>query len=259
MSLNPTKKFMTSAPEHKIAGQIFKVTKVIRETQDAITLIFEPQNKAFYYRPGQYIALIIHGEGREAKRFYSLTSSPYTEPFPSVTIKKTIDGKSSWLFFQQVKPGMSFEIFGPSGIFIPKLDAHHEYPYVFFAGGSGITPLISMIKSILDQEPRSGCTLVYQNKNLNSIIFRDQLESLVKTNSGRFRLVHILSQPGYGWQGRCGRINRPMIADILTDIPQLHIQQGQYYICGPAGMEKTVIKSLKFIGVPETNIFTESY
>ncbi len=250
---------MAGESENKGTRRKIRISQVIEETPHALTLYFEPLNDPFHYLPGQHIALIIRAEGKELKKYYTLSSSPHVDPLPSVTIKKSIDGKSSWLLIRQIKPGMIFEILGPSGTFTPPLDPGQEIEYIFFAGGSGITPMIPMIKSILHVEPKSNCTLVYQNRNQDSIIFKNALEILERENPGRFRVIHILSRPGYGWSGRRGRINRPAIADILTGIPQLHIQWGQYYICGPVGMIKTVADSLKFLGVPQTNIHFEGY
>lgn len=236
-----------------------RVTEIVWETPESLTLTFDVPSGNFQYNPGQYITLVLNIEGKQEKRYFSLTSSPHTDPYPSITVKKTINGKSSWLFFQQISPGTEFEFLTPAGEFSPQLDVKHAYQYVFFAGGSGITPLMSMIKSILHKEPNSGCTLVYQNRNEDSIIFKQPLQKLEEINRGRFRVIHILSQPNPSWPGRRGRIKSPVIADVLTDIPKLHMQHGHYYICGPKGMEKTVTKSLKFLGIPGTNIRLESY
>jgi len=244
--------------KHTSSGSTLKVREVIWETPDAISLIFDPPGKNFQYKPGQYIEVTLNLPDKQGKRYFSITSSPFTDRFLSITIKKVIDGKSSWLYFQQIKPGTVLEVTAPTGKFTPELNEFHEYQYVFFAGGSGITPLISMIKSILSEEPKSEITLVYQNHNESSIIFYDKLEVLEKANDGRFRIIHILSQPHHTWQVRKGRINKPMIADILMEIPRLHIQKGQYYLCGPTGMEKIVLNYLEFLGVPETNIKLDS-
>lgn len=245
--------------KHTTSDTTLRVREVIWETPDTISLLFDPPGKDFRYKPGQYISVILNLSDKQEKRYFYITSSPFTDRFPSITIKKVIDGKSSWLYFQQVKPGTVFEVTAPEGKFTPDLSEFHEYQYVFFAGGSGIIPLISIIKSILSEEPKSEVTLIYQNHNESSIIFYDQLEALEKANDSRCRIIHILSQPHHTWQGRKGRINKPMIADILMEIPRLHIQKGYYYICGPTGMEKIVLDYLKFLGVPETNVKLESY
>ena len=244
---------------HKSRYITLQVKEVVRETEDATTLVFETPESGFKYKAGQYITLILPIEGEHVRRSYSLNSSPLLEENPAVTVKRIEDGKVSNYLHQHMKVGDSFEVLEPMGNFTPDLDSGKSSQYILFAGGSGITPLMSILKTVLVAEPQSKILLVYQNRNESTKIFASQLKTLEDTNQDRLKVVNILSQPGEDASHYQGRLTEELIKEELLDIPGFEIQQGEYFLCGPSGMMHTIEKALESLNVPKTQVHKESF
>lgn len=127
------------------------------------------------------------------------------------------------------------------------------------AGGSGITPIMSMIKSILNAEPQSTVRLIYQNRHEKSIIFHEQLRQFTESYAGRFAVEHVLSQPEAGWQGRCSRLDAAMTKDILAAWQVAQPENAQYFMCGPTGLMDSFTAALADMKVPSSQIHKESF
>ena len=244
---------------HKSRYITLKVKEVVRETEDATTLVFEIPENGLKYKAGQYITLILPIEGEHVRRSYSLNSSPSLEEDPAITVKRIEDGKVSNYLHQHMKVGDSFEVLEPMGNFTPDLDSGKPSQYILFAGGSGITPLMSILKTVLVAEPQSKILLVYQNRNESTKIFASQLKTLEDTNQGRLKVVNILSQPGEDPSHYQGRLTEELIKEELLDIPGFEIQQGEYFLCGPSGMMHTIEKALESLNVPKPQVHKESF
>jgi len=236
-----------------------KIKEVVRETGDASTLVFESPEKPLEYLPGQFLTLILPIKGEDVRRSYSLCTTPYSGEAPAITVKRVESGVISNYLNDHMKAGDSFEVMAPAGHFTPDLHPENAKKYVLFAGGSGITPLMSILKSILLQEPNSHVTLVYQSRSEESIIFREQLEELEKKYPSHFTVMHILSQPNESWKGYKGRIDTAMTSDILMDIAENKVASMEYFLCGPSGFMKTVFETLIDFEVPEKQIHKESF
>ncbi len=236
-----------------------KVKDVIRETADATTLVFEIPEGGLDYKPGQYITLILPIEGEQVRRSYSLSSSPLVDENPAITVKRIEEGKVSTYLHQHMKVGDMFEALEPMGNFTAVHDPENPTQYVMFAGGSGITPLMSILKTILIAEPKSKILLIYQNRNELTIIFEKQLKKLVQAYKDRFNIINILSQPGEVSPHFKGRLTDDLIKETLLDIPEFKLQQGEYFVCGPSGMMHTVEKALETLNIPKNQIHKESF
>ena len=237
-----------------------KVKEVVRQTPDAVTIHFwHPINEVIRYQPGQYLTFILPFEGQKVRRSYSMSSSPHTDVSLAVTIKRLPGGAVSNYLCDNAKPGDILETLEPLGTFVPKLDPKNRRQIVLIGAGSGITPLISMAKSILHVEPQTQLWLLYGNRNRQSIIFEKELNELAQQSDGRFRITYILSQPESNWAGLEGRLNQSAILKLLEEVPADATRRSEYYICGPDGLMDEARGALKLLGVPTDQVHKESF
>ncbi len=237
------------------------VKEIIRETPDASTVVFdipEALKSEFHYQPGQYITVRMEINGNEERRAYSFCSSPYTDANPAITVKKVADGRVSPRMNDVVKAGDFLQIMPPMGKFTVEPDPARKRHYVLFAGGSGITPVMSILKSVLHKEPESVVSLIYANRDTQSIIFAKSLETLQQEYEGRIRVIHCLEEAPAGFDGFIGRPAVPDYQKITRDV-QLAGYPSEYYICGPGGMMEAVKNALTGLGVSGEHIHTEYF
>ncbi len=251
------------------------VDKVVKETSEASTIYFglsEEQKESFEFKAGQYLTLKVNVKGEELRRAYSICKSP-DENQLAVTVKRVVRGRVSNFLNDNIVAGSTVDVMPPEGRFTVSTEHAQRKDYFFFAGGSGITPIISLIKTILEQEPKSKCHLLYGNKNEDQIIFEDELDSLNHTYAGQFVLKHILSDPkqesagGLGgffgkkktsWQGWTGFMDRSKIEEFLNNNQSLAEDQ-KYLICGPTPMMEMVESALQDLGVDKKKIMIEYF
>lgn len=252
-----------------------KVKKIKRETPDAVTITFEvPQDLKdhFQYTQGQYLTLKMQVNGSEVRRAYSMCSSPLEEDL-AVTVKKVKGGKMSTFLNDQLREGVQMEVMTPDGRFFTQVQEDQKKTYYLFAAGSGITPLMSILKTILEKEPLSRVFLLYGNRHEKSIIFQKQLEELEQRYQGQLSIEHILSQPArekskglsglfskgkISWTGKVGRIDKNAVKSFLEDFPNPN-QDAEYFICGPGTMIDTVEFALEEMGIDKKHIHTERF
>lgn len=239
------------------------IADVIRETKDAVSISFEiPEQlkEPFSYKPGQYLTLKVPMPGgEEERRAYSMSSSPHVDPRITVTVKRIEDGKVSNYLNDEAAAGIKLEVLEPMGRFTPVLHPEHEKQYVLFGGGSGITPLFSILKSVLSQEPRSRVTLFYGNRDPQSIIFRDTLAELDAHYGERLQIVHTVESPDDAWTGDVGRLDSARTRRYIQDYVGSWLYSAEYYICGPSPMMDQVIQGLKQFGIDEDRIYIERF
>ena len=238
-----------------------KVKEIERETPDAVTIHFwHPLNEVISYKPGQFITLLLPMNGEKIRRSYSMSSSPYTDVSLAVSVKAVPGGLMSNYLNEQLKVGDILEVMEPMGHFTTDLLAENKRTVVFIGAGSGITPLISIAKSVLMVEPDSNVILIYGNRDEQSILFREKLEQLTEKYESRFRLVHTLSQPASpAWKGESGRLNRSHILKILEQFPEVDVRHAEYFICGPEGMMEEALVALQVLQVDSQKIHKESF
>lgn len=236
------------------------VQDVRKETSDTVSIAFEiPSGLADDYQfvSGQYITIKKVMNGEELRRSYSICTTPSCGEL-RVAVKRVDDGLFSSWATSELKAGETLEVMTPTGHFqlVPEISATKSY--LLFAAGSGITPIMSIAKNILENEPKSTVTLVYGNKGFASIIFREELEGLKNSHLNRFQLIHILSRESLGNPLQKGRIDKEKIELIRKTL-----LRGQsidaVYTCGPEEMIHAVKDTMMESGVDENNIHFELF
>ncbi|WP_299707211.1 ferredoxin--NADP reductase [uncultured Pontibacter sp.] len=238
---------------------MLKVVEITRETSDAITIHLEhPDKKTIPYKAGQFLTLIIPIEGKKVRRSYSLCSAPTEGARLSVTVKRVEGGLVSNYLIDNLKVGQEIEVMEPIGNFNLVPDANTNRQVVLFGAGSGITPLMSMLKTALQEEPNTKVALLYGNRNEDSVIFKQQLEELEAAHPDRLHVEYIYSQPQHDCEHR-GRMNQSMILKILQRLQLTKPAEALYYMCGPDGMMDEARKALNLLHVPTDRVFRESF
>ncbi len=237
-----------------------RVKDIIQETKDAISIVFDhPAGGKISYKAGQFLTLISNVNGKEVRRAYSLCSSPFVDSDLAVTVKRVEKGlMSNWLP-DNLKAGSTLRVMEPMGQFTTDLNGSNKRHIILFSGGSGITPMMSIIKSVLAQEPNSICSLIYCNRDIDSIIFKGALEKLEITYEGRLHVIHVLDSAPMNWQGYSGLLNHDMLTKLFERVPDWGIASTTYLMCGPEGMMKNVETLLNARSIPKEKIFKESF
>lgn len=236
------------------------VREVRRETHDCVSITFEvPEQlkEAFRFLQGQYITLKTKIGGEEVRRSYSICSSPLDHEL-RVAVKKVPNGVFSTYANELLKAGDSLEVMPPMGKFFTPLLSSQKKNYVGFAAGSGITPLLSIIKTTLQTEKESTFTLVYGNRNRHSIIFRETLEALKNKYMNRFRLIHILSRETTDTPLNSGRIDADKCLTLCDKTIDLQ-RTDEFFLCGPEEMIFSVKNVLEEKGVAAQKIHFELF
>lgn len=237
-----------------------KVKNIVQETKDAISIVFShPEGGKINYRSGQFLTLIVPIGGKEVRRAYSLCSSPIVDEDLAVMVKRVDNGlMSNWLP-DNLKAGDTLKVLEPMGQFTTEYSPDRKRHIVMFAGGSGITPMMSIIKSALVQEPESMVSLIYCNRDIDSIIFKDELGKWETKYEGRLQVIHILDNAPMNWQGYSGLLNPEMLKKLFERIPDWGLEKTTYLMCGPEGMMKNVETLLAQHNIPGEKIFKESF
>jgi len=236
-----------------------KVREVVRETPDTVTIFFEQPEPFLEYKPGQFLTLILEINGKEERRSYSLCTSPYVDPYPAVTVKRIKGGVVSNYLNEHIRPGKTINILKPMGNFTTDFHSKNKNHFVMIAGGSGITPIMGIMKSVLVNEPLSKITLLYCSRSENEIIFKDQLDKLVEANPDRLDVVMNISKPGESWSGLKGRIDAVKIKEVLATRAHTDLEKSKYFLCGPEGLMDTAKDTLLSLQVSNDDIIKESF
>lgn len=229
-----------------------KVAEVIEETATAKTLRMVAENGELpYFRAGQYVNLFIDIEGVLTSRPYSI-SSPPGKPYYDLTVRRVPGGFVSHYLLDRVGPGTVLESTGPSGSF------HHEplmdtSDLVFLAGGSGITPFMSMIREIADKTLPLRVHLIYGSRVPSDIIFGDELRRLAAKRDN-LRVDFVMSEPPDDWNGLCGFLDAKLISSLVGSVAGK-----TFYICGPAPMYALCENALAQLDMPGRRVRREVY
>lgn len=232
------------------------VKKIIQETPNAVSLVLEiPENlrKSFSFIPGQFITFKANINGKEVRRAYSISSSP-AEADLQVSVKKIADGTFSVYANEQLKAGDTLEVMLPEGKFQLK---HTSANYMAFAAGSGITPIMSMIKTVLSQDKQSKFVLVYGNKTTSETMFFKELLELQSKHPERLFIEFIYSREN-AEGAHFGRIEKSTVNFAIKN-KYKEIAISDYFLCGPEAMIQTVQEILTEIGVKESHIHYELF
>lgn len=236
-----------------------RIKEIRKETADCVSVVFdipEELKSSFAFKQGQSLTMRAMINNEEVRRTYSICSSPLDNEC-RIAVKKVEGGLFSTFANEQLKKGDTLDVMQPVGKFYTELDAAQSKNYVAFAAGSGITPVLSLIKTTLATEPLSNFSLVYGNKNRGSIIFFEELEGLKNKYMERFNLIHVLSREKTDSPISFGRIT----ADKLTDLNRLidYTTTDEFFVCGPEEMIFCVKDYLIGTGIDKKKIHFELF
>jgi ring-1,2-phenylacetyl-CoA epoxidase subunit PaaE len=237
-----------------------KLAAVERETRDAVALTFAvPPELAphFRFEAGQHLTLRAAIDGQDIRRSYSICS-PVHEGALRIAVKRSPGGLFSTWANDKLAAGATLEVMPPMGHFGVAPDPSRARRYVGFAAGSGITPLVSIIATVLATEPDSEFTLFYSNRASGTVMFRETLAALKDTYLARFNLVHVLSREAQDIPLLHGRIDRAKADALLAHWVELD-EVDAVYLCGPDGMMQAVAEALRGRGFPEPKIRIERF
>jgi len=236
------------------------VTALQRETRDGVALTLQPadEHKAlFHFKPGQYLTFRREIDDEELRRSYSICAA-VQDPYLRVGIKKVPDGRFSSWANDAIKVGDVLDAMPPMGTFFVPLDANNRKHYIAFAGGSGITPVLGVIKSTLLTEPHSRFTLFYGNRASSTIMFREELEDLKNEHLGRFQLLHILDREQQDIDMLNGILDRVKCDQLLKQWVNVS-DIDTAFICGPEAMMLQAADALQAAGLDKQQIKFELF
>ncbi len=236
------------------------IKEVRQETEDCVSVAFQiPDDLCTDYQfiQGQYLTLRETIDGEDVRRSYSICSG-VTESDLRVAIKKVYEGKFSTYANEKLKAGTKMEVMTPTGKFYTSLDPAQAKNYVLFAAGSGITPMLSIMKSVLSIEPESTISLFYGNKTTDSVIFKEEIEALKNKNLSRLKVHYIMSREVLQSDLFCGRIDKAKCDQFLNLLIQKD-KVDEYFVCGPYQMTMDVRESLEGAGVAKEKIHFELF
>ena len=241
-------------PVSKPRSDTFSLELVRSEVQtpDAKTLRFRVQEgKQLIAKPGQFLTFHLYVDGKQVARSYSICSSPLKTDYVEITPKQTKHGYISVFLNEKATPGLVIQATGPAGQFYFDENLHTEI--VLIAAGSGITPMIAMLRYMEERARNVPVTLIYCVRTSQDIIFRQELTRL-SHSLARFRYLVTLSAPDAAWKGQKGRINKELLLERVSDF---HVPT--FFLCGPGPFMELVSELLKEQGVSADRIKQESF
>lgn len=250
------------APLATPARRALVVRSLVHETRDALAIeLSDPSGAPLTFVPGQFLTLHLTIDGHALRRAYSISSAPADGTSVTIVVKRIDGGLASTHLHQTLREGDRLEIAGPSGSFVvPPASAPRHL--VLFAGGSGITPVMSIVRTTLASEPGARVTLVYGNRRESDVIFRDRLATLAREHDERLRVVHVLEEPSE-LAARIGRPDAAMVSSLVRELSLDARMPGEdaplFFVCGPAPMMASVRHALSDAGVQDTRIREERF
>ena len=250
-----------------------KVKEVKAETKSATVVTFDVPadlKEKFAAKHGQYLTLRFDIKGQDVRRAYSLCSSPSMDKNLKIGVKRVPRGLVSNHINDNLKAGDAIEVMPPQGHFNTDLATEQAKDYLLVAAGSGVTPMLSILKTVLEEEPKSNVYLIYGNRSEEGIMFKAELDALEKRYAGQLQVIHTLSKPAvrkeggvFGlfakkivdWKGRTGRIDAKLVKEVIAN--RKPGRAVECFLCGPVGMMTTIEGTLKSAGVDEENIHIE--
>ncbi len=231
-----------------------KVREIIEETSDTKSFVFE-NHRELSYQPGQFLTLIKKGFSGEIRRQYSFSSHPVLDPSPSITVKRINNGEISRWLFDDIKVSDALMSNGASGLFTLPQDITQLSTVLLLAAGSGITPMLSIMKEILHFQPHLKVVLIYSNHDEKSTIFLNTLKKLEKQFPDRLRIEFLFSNAKNLMRARLGK-------SVLEELFQLYVDQPDKtlaYVCGPLDYRQMAMVTLIAQGIPPTQVFKEVF
>ena len=238
-----------------------KIADVRNETSDCVSVSFavpDELRSEYKFIQGQYLTLKLFVNGEDIRRSYSICSGVH-EGELRVAVKRVKEGKGSNFINDNFKLGQEIEVMTPMGGFHSPMNPYHKKNYVLFAGGSGITPMCSIIKTVLQEELNSSLLLFYGNLNEEATIFRKQLNELKEKNSQRLKIFYVLDKPQQKadelFTGIMTEEKIKMLVGKFVDLSK----DNEFFICGPTPMMDNARKVLEGFGVEKNRIHIEYF
>jgi len=238
-----------------------RVAEIVPETSEANSIRFElpPElRERFAFRAGQHLTLRATIDGEEVRRNYSLCTAPDDNDW-MVTVKRIGGGLFSNWVGDKLKVGNTVEVMPPHGSFTTEFDASRSRHLVGIAGGSGITPVMSLIKSTLKYEPQSRFTLLYGNRDSSSVIFLEALAGLKDKHLGRFEIYHFLDAEEQDIELFNGMLNRERLEEAIPALVHDAAEVDGWFICGPGPMMDAAEGVLLDRNIPKERIHIERF
>ena len=238
-----------------------KVKDIRRETADAVSIAFDIPlaiQHEYQFKQGQYITVKLTVNGEELRRSYSICTSPYSEKELRVAVKEVQDGRASTLMNRTWKVGDAVEVMTPMGNFSSILSGNNKKHYVLFAGGSGITPMMSILKSVLYIEKQSNVTLVYANRDEDSVIFKTEIEKIVSENVDRVKVLNVYDNP----KTQVSDLQKGLLSvDRVKAIVENYggVNADEYFICGPGPMMENIKQGLEDLKIAKEKVHIEYF
>jgi ring-1,2-phenylacetyl-CoA epoxidase subunit PaaE len=235
------------------------IAGIFRETPEAVSIALDipgDLRDRFRFTPGQYLTLATEIDGEEIRRSYSICSAP-DEQHLRVGVKRLADGRFSSFVNERLSVGDTMRVMAPEGRFTTRIGGRHDY--ILIAAGSGITPMLSIAKTVLGHEPDSTVTLIYGNRTSATIMFHEALEDLKDRHLRRFRLINILSREQQDSDILNGRIDGNRIAELARRGLIDPLCADGVFLCGPGEMIDDVSQALEAMGVDSDNIRCERF
>lgn len=248
------------APLAALSTRELRIERIVRETEDAVSIyLARPDGERIEFRAGQFFTVEVEVDGQRLRRAYSLASAALPGHAPHITVKRIADGRVSGHLHRNARVGDRLAVFGPSGAFTVEPDPRRKRRLVCIAGGSGITPIASIVATILTTEPESRIDLIYGNRRLEDVIFRERLEALVASEPSRFRVAHVLEHPPGDFPCGEGLLTRDVVDAQLDALAIEEHEDVAYFVCGPTPMMDAVDAALRARNVPPSRIHRELF
>jgi ring-1,2-phenylacetyl-CoA epoxidase subunit PaaE len=232
----------TAAPGRRHAVfHPLRVASVERLTEDAVAVTFDVPDELrdeFRFNPGQHLSVRSAALGADVRRNYSICAPATGGPL-RIGVKRIPDGVFSTYAAERLQPGDVLDVMTPSGTFSTPLDPAHSKRYVAVAAGSGITPVLSILATVLEVEPASTAALVYVNRRTSTVMFLEDLEDLKNRYPERFQLIHVLGQEMTEVEMLSGRLDVERLGRILDTILPVE-DVDEWFLCGPLAMTDSV-------------------
>jgi len=239
-----------------VAMKKLRVEGIVNESSDTKSYILSSLDGEISYRAGQFLTLVaLSPSGRTIRRSYSISSCPELNEPLTITVKRISNGEFSRLLFDRTRVGDTLETIGASGFFILPETIDPSGQVVFFAAGSGITPVFSLLKSLLYINNSVRALLIYSNRSSSDTIFFKQLEELQKKFHARFTIRFLFSNAADLSVSRL----TPVSLEMLLDIYKISRTEATFYVCGPGDYMRMVYYTLTSLGVPMAKIKREIF
>jgi ring-1,2-phenylacetyl-CoA epoxidase subunit PaaE len=238
-----------------------KVAEIVPETAEANSIRFEIPSElrdAFAFKAGQHLTLRVTIDGEEVRRNYSLCTAPAESDW-MVTVKRIGGGLFSNWVGDRLRPGDTVEVMVPHGSFTTEFEAANKRHLVAIAGGSGITPVMSLVRTLLREEPQSRFTLFYGNRDSSSVIFLESLASLKDKHLGRFEIYHFLDQEEQDIDLFNGMLDRARCEEAIAHLVPDAAEVDGWFICGPGPMMDSAEGALLDRGISKERIHIERF